>query len=350
MLITLGNTIGASFLGTVGACILFGISLVQAYIYYTNYPKDWLFQKLVVGLLIILDTCHLACTIHTTYYYTIEQFGNAQALGKIVWSFRVQVIFNVIIVVIVQSLYVHRVWRLGSRFSRIWPAIVIGILIAGSVVGLLLIYHTFKLTGWDDMHSATWVLYATFSTTTAIDVLLAATMCYYLNKSKSGFAKTHSLVVTIMHYVLISGALTSVTSVIALVTFVTMPNNLIFIGITFLVTKLYINSYVAMLNARNNIREDSSISVDIMNLRSGLTKPADTTMGSHSHIHSDDKPHKGESLQLSSMTYRGKDIDEESSDSKGGHVAMPHAGMIGIHVHKTEERRVEGDGGPWSPA
>ncbi|KDR72274.1 hypothetical protein GALMADRAFT_253097 [Galerina marginata CBS 339.88] len=328
MLVTLGNTIGAVLLGTVGACILFGISTVQAYMYYTTYTKDWVFQKVIVGTLTALSAGHLLCLIHIVYYYTIEQFGNPAGLAKIVWSFRVQTIFNIIIIVIVHGLYIHRIWRLGSRYSRVWPGILVGLLGCATVIGVFLIYHAFRLHSFADIHEATWVLYAIFGTTTTMDFLIAASMCYYLNKSRSGFARTNNLVFTIMQYVLISGTLTSVTSSISIITFATMPHNLVFLGVSFLVTKLYINSYVAMLNARNHIRDESSISVDIRNLRSGLARPGDGTIVSRS----DDKLLKRESAQHSSI-YRGK--DEGSSNSMGVH----------IHVHKTEELGGDNVGG-----
>ncbi|KDR69461.1 hypothetical protein GALMADRAFT_255951 [Galerina marginata CBS 339.88] len=334
MLVTLGNTIGAALLGTMGACILFGISLVQVYMYYTTYPKDWRFQKVIVGTLTVLNTGHLICLIHIVYYYAIEQFGNPAGLEGIVGSFRAQTLFNILIIVVVHGLYVHRIWRLGSRFSRIWPAFLFVLLACATVIGVFLIYDAFRLKSFSDMHEATWVLYAIFGTTTTMDFLIAASMCYYLNKSRSGFTKTNYLVLNIMRYVLISGALTSVTSLFSILTFAAMPNNLVFLGVSFVITKLYINSYVAMLNARNSIRGDSSsISVDIANLRSGLTGPGDASTISRS----DDRGLKRESVMLSPI-YRGKEVES------------PDTARVHIHVHKSEERRVEGEHGPWNPA
>ncbi|KDR69463.1 hypothetical protein GALMADRAFT_272038 [Galerina marginata CBS 339.88] len=334
MLVTLGNTIGASLLSTMGACILFGISIVQVYIYYTTYTKDWRFQKVIVGTLTVLNTGHLIFLIHLVYYYAIEQFGNPAGLERIVWCVNAQTLFTILIIVMVHGLYVHRIWILGRRFSRIWPAFLFMLLAGATVIGVFLIYNAFRLKVFSAMHELTWVLYAIFGTTTTMDFLIAASMCYYLNKSRSGFTKTNYLVLNIMRYVLISGALTSITSLFSILTFAAMPNNLVFLGVTFVITKLYINSYVAMLNARNSIREDSSsISVDIANLRSGLTRPGDASAIGRF----DDRGLKRESVQLTSM-YRSKEAES------------PQAARVHIHVHKSEERRVEGEHGPCNPA
>ncbi|KDR77665.1 hypothetical protein GALMADRAFT_410088 [Galerina marginata CBS 339.88] len=246
MQVTLGNTIGAGLLGCTAAAVLFGVAIVQAYIYYTHYPKDWVFQKVIVGFLLLVDTVHTGMTTHTVYYYVIEQFGNVFALEFVVWSFKLQVVFNVFILLLVQTLYVMRIWKLASHFSRVWPAIIIAILVGGYAIGFLLAFHSFRLKSWDGLDGMASVVKASFSCSTGIDIILAASMCYYLNRSKTSFVGTNNRIVAVIHYVLISGSLTSATSLAILLCFLAMPNNLIFISITFIVTKVYINSYLAM--------------------------------------------------------------------------------------------------------
>jgi hypothetical protein len=38
-----------------------------------------------------------------------------------------------------------------------------------------------------------------------------------------------------------------------------LPNDLIWLGLDFLITKLYLNSFLAMLNARNHIRKRGEV-------------------------------------------------------------------------------------------
>jgi len=54
-----------------------------------------------------------------------------------------------------------------------------------------------------------------------------------------------------------------------------MPDNLVFLAIEFSLTKLYVNSFLAMLNARQGIRErsDDGLSVNMSNLQSGVGYP-----------------------------------------------------------------------------
>ncbi|KDR80021.1 hypothetical protein GALMADRAFT_222935 [Galerina marginata CBS 339.88] len=124
MSVTLGNTKGAGFLGCVLGSILFGVSLVQVYLYYVQYPKDWLFQKVVVripglrrsyhylllcvkvALLLYqsillflshiltfvfraLDTTHTAVAIYTVYFYVVEVVEHLSVRHSVVWSIKV---------------------------------------------------------------------------------------------------------------------------------------------------------------------------------------------------------------------------------------------------------------------
>jgi len=48
MKLSIDNTLGALFLGISASCMLFGVTLVQTYLYYQKYPKDWVLQKVSV--------------------------------------------------------------------------------------------------------------------------------------------------------------------------------------------------------------------------------------------------------------------------------------------------------------
>jgi len=80
----------------------------------------------------------------------------------------------------------------------------------------------------------------------------------------------------IVRMTLISGFLTTACSLAALITYGTMPDTLIFLSVEFLLTKLYINSFLAMLNARQSVRDrDTSPSntlSKIMNIRTAASR------------------------------------------------------------------------------
>ncbi|KAG1847559.1 hypothetical protein DFJ58DRAFT_915228 [Suillus subalutaceus] len=107
----LGNTFGALFIGIVFAAILFGLSNIQAFFYFQAHRDTAIsFPKLAVAWLWILDALHLFLIVHCVYYYLVAHYADISALTEIVWSFKLQIVFDVIIVYGVHLLYFHHIW------------------------------------------------------------------------------------------------------------------------------------------------------------------------------------------------------------------------------------------------
>jgi len=268
---------GAAFLGTIFASIFYGITNLQVYLYYQNYHNDWHVQKYSVALLWVLDTLHLSLTIAAVYHYLINSFGLTPALELVVWTFKLQIAVNIVIICVVQTLYAIRVWKLGRHNQRIWPILVALVVVSGYAIGIVLAVKTYRISTWADISEMSWVIYASFAWTTANDVVIAIAMCFYLIRSRSEFSGTNNKIIVIVRMILASGSLTSACSLAALIAFAAMPNTLVFLGIEFLLTKLYINSFLAMLNARHVVRDQDtatrhSLSLNkIMNIRTATS-------------------------------------------------------------------------------
>ncbi|KAJ3511730.1 hypothetical protein NLJ89_g3930 [Agrocybe chaxingu] len=247
---SLDNTVGAALLGVVAAAFLFGVTTLQAYWYYHSYPNDSLVHKCSVGILWTLDALHLALTLHAVYTYAVKGFGDVLGLTRIVWSIKLQVSFNVVIVLIVHSLYALRVWLLGGYHRGVLGYLVASVVAGGFVIGIVLAYSIYTVDTYPQLDSVAWTIYAALGTSTTIDFVLAAAMCYYLRKSKGTITRLNSRISVIMQYTLGSGLFTSACSLSAMFLYILLPHTLIFLGVQFLLTKLYVGSFLIMLNAR----------------------------------------------------------------------------------------------------
>ncbi|KAK7682503.1 hypothetical protein QCA50_014303 [Cerrena zonata] len=63
-----------------------------------------------------------------------------------------------------------------------------------------------------------------------------------------------NIIDSITLYTVENGLLTCLTTVISLICWLMMPHNLIFLGLHFVISKLYSNTFLATLNARNGLR------------------------------------------------------------------------------------------------
>ncbi|OAX31642.1 hypothetical protein K503DRAFT_62068 [Rhizopogon vinicolor AM-OR11-026] len=62
------------------AAIMYGITVLQTYMYYVHYPRDNMSTKLLVALIWVLDTLHVSLMCLALYYYLVTSFGNMDAL------------------------------------------------------------------------------------------------------------------------------------------------------------------------------------------------------------------------------------------------------------------------------
>jgi len=255
----LNGTFGALYIGgTIGA-ILFGLSNVQAFLYFQS-RKDsgFTFYKLVVCWLWLLDVFHVCLVNHLIYYYLITNYANPPALVKMVWSFKALIVVDVFIVYSVHVLYLQRIWIISKGRTRILPVVMTVIIVLASSVGFVLLWAVFKSQLFSDLANIRWSIYLSLSTMTLIDFLIASSLCYLLISAKTGFAKTDITLRTLVRDIINTGCLTSMCSMACIITDAAMPNSFVFLGIEFLLSKLYVNSYMALLNARHYLGSDGS--------------------------------------------------------------------------------------------
>lgn len=150
----LASTFGVLFIGVILAAILFGVTNVQAFIYFQTHSHGGTgitFYKLVVICLWIFDALHLALIVHCVYFYLVINYANISALTEIVWSAKLQVVVFAFSVFAVRLLYVHRIWTVSKGRSKAL-AIIVGIAVVltlGPAIGesylVLLLLHHFNM-------------------------------------------------------------------------------------------------------------------------------------------------------------------------------------------------------------
>ncbi|KAK0221331.1 hypothetical protein IW262DRAFT_1459532 [Armillaria fumosa] len=304
------DTFGALFVGAIIATMLFGITNVQTLIYYKRYPNDWLLFRFSVALLWVLDALHVFLSTHALYYYLIDMYGKfLGALGNNTWSMKLQLAVNVTIVVYVQGLYAMRLWKLGRHFHKVLPWFVFLAVAASLGSGIFVTYEIYMTANFEAIHIAKRSLYTFFSTIVVTDLIIALMMCYYLHKSRgdTAFSSTAAIILKLTRLILVSGLATSACSLFALIAYIAWPESLIFLGIDFVLPKLYVNSLLAMFNYR---RKQSSSRKSVVE-HAGHSTPAILRITPHSSEGTSEELNIG--IPLSELR------DDHSYDNKSNH-------------------------------
>ncbi|KAH9886658.1 hypothetical protein C8Q73DRAFT_273585 [Cubamyces lactineus] len=285
--INLNPTYGALFIGVLVSSVLFGVTMLQTLVYFQQYPSDRAWRKLAVSWLWFLDALHLALSAHFVYHYLVSNNANPDALSQIVWSFKLRIVVDSLVVSSVHTLYTSRLWTLlaidarvepfgkeARRWSRqkmpvhasathwimrrVMPWFVSVLVIIGYAIVVVMCYETIRLDSFDALAHSPCATYVPLASSIIIDGVIAGTLCYFLARCRPKSAAVNGPIRTLMVYTVNTGVITSICSVITMAMMAAFPKTFIPVAIEFLVIKLYINSYMAMLNARTSLYPSSN--------------------------------------------------------------------------------------------
>lgn len=235
------------------SCMVYGITILQTYIYYMHYSNDTSIVKFLVAAICFLDTLHVAFMCHQLYHYLIINYGVPASVEYIVWSFPASVIPNLLVILIVQFFFAHKIHRLCRREVRWWVTAPIILLVLaqygfGMVVAILMFSdnNTSILT-------QTWYYSVTPSAAIVVvaEVVITVSLCVLLydGGSHSSFPRTKRLVNTLITYA-VNRCLLSLLVVIGVLTVNVNQLPAWTMGLDFIVGKIYANSLLASLNTR----------------------------------------------------------------------------------------------------
>ncbi|OAX33156.1 hypothetical protein K503DRAFT_859946 [Rhizopogon vinicolor AM-OR11-026] len=260
----LGDTFGALLIGVTLAAVLFGVTNVQAFVYFqTHRDTGMTLYKLIVIWLRILDTLHLVLITHCVYYYLVTNYASISALTGVSKLSSYMEYFC--------KFHVKcSTYNISKGRSRAFPATVCIIVILGSGVIIATIWGVYQCHVFTDLIKMQWATYMFGGTIAFSDFIIASSLCYFIATSR-GYPSSDSFLTKFMVYTINTGCLTSVCSVVIVITCAVMPGNLIFAGIDFFIATLtfqvYVNSYLALLNAPYYIQPNDTEAVEISEFR-----------------------------------------------------------------------------------
>ncbi|TDL16195.1 hypothetical protein BD410DRAFT_645099 [Rickenella mellea] len=272
---TLGNTTGALFICLILSTFLLGMICLQTHNYYQKFPEDRAHVKCFVAFVLGLNAVNVALFSEGMYHYLIANFGNFEALAEPYTSLNVYSLLNSFITWMCQLYFAWRVWRLSSGNYFLTVAIIcltcMHLAFATREVAIGFKAQRFHL----NLPNSEFLIGMTLGSTLACDVVITGSLCFFLNKGRTGFTRTDSLIKSLILYSLCTGLVTSMFAIVNIVAFFSMQSNLIHLGIYFLMGKLYTASLLATLNSRDIFRDQWSRTDQNVNLShsSGRARP-----------------------------------------------------------------------------
>ncbi|KAH8077742.1 hypothetical protein BXZ70DRAFT_1012879 [Cristinia sonorae] len=250
-------------------CILMGVLIVQAYLYYVAFPKDSWRAKSVVTLSVSLEVLQIALAFYDAIRVFGQGWGVLSELDTVGLLWLDVSLLTGMIATVSQLFYAFRIHTLSQRY--LIPAVVafLSLLQLGfsiwSAVEILHLKHLSLIT-----HSIVLpVAIVWLSTIAACDITITSAIFYYLWSAKklSMNGQTNSILTRLMRLTVETGFITSTFTIVALILTITKKDTLLYTCFLGPTSKLYSNTLLAVLNSRVRIvggrdkEEDNTMSL-----------------------------------------------------------------------------------------
>ncbi|KAJ7829062.1 hypothetical protein B0H14DRAFT_3873150 [Mycena olivaceomarginata] len=307
---TVDNTYGALFLSIVISSVLYGVGMLQFWIYIRKYhAKDPLILTSLVSAVLIFETFQLAFLCHGGYKYLVSSIADPEIYISVVNSLMIEVFFSCAIATLVQQFYCWRIYKIGNR---LFVAAVMSLLSCASSV-VLFVYgaRAVQLKFLFQVIELKPLGITSMTLTAITDVAISVSMVILLQASKTGYKRTTDMINRLVIFTFNNGLPTAISAILCNVTVrletrtkTSWPVELTVLradhpvakhiplhSLFLLLAHLYTNSLLVTLNSRDYIKaasddlEQYSLEGSTVAVRRGsrsvskLTMPQDSLSG-----------------------------------------------------------------------
>jgi len=270
-------TFGGAEITMMTASMLYGVTLLQTYMYFARYQHDGIYMKSLVFTLWILDTIHTAFVFHVLYFYTMTTWADPSNFLDGVWSNYSLLSISTVMCILVQLFYARTIYYLCPVKLRWMSAALLGPLIMASsgtdsfstvkfrgfntvflvygVINAVRQIQEWELTKLITITHTVILPYACIRI--AVDVVTSIALCLLLRGKKNDIRSSVNMVDTLIVYATTRFLVTSSVSIFQVIVLGIDPTSLWGMTLDYLIGKLYVNSLLANLNCRDHVREGS---------------------------------------------------------------------------------------------
>jgi len=256
------STFGPSFIGFTISLSFYGTILAQAIFYFASFLKDSWVTKTLVITLCVLETFHVYLLNYT--FWTMLVSGHATfALTRWKWEHLTLYGIAFAIIFIVQIYFCIRVWRVSAGKAKL-ATFLIAITAAiqlGS--GMAFMDNSIRHRSPQDIFNHEGHTTARIELISAMvcDLVISTALVYYFYIFRIGTQKMNAILHQLIFISVNMGVLLCVVTAVNLALFeygswLSLPPHII-------LSKLYVNSLIATLNARKHMRTIANRTVEI---------------------------------------------------------------------------------------
>ncbi|KAJ3726146.1 hypothetical protein C8R42DRAFT_429005 [Lentinula raphanica] len=263
----LSASYGALIIAAYISCALWGINVIQTYIYYWNYPNDPWPTKLLIAFLLIVDTAHKVLITKVPWFTLIQNWGRISAILASPQEALHEAWVGSIIIVIVQLYYLRRLAKFASTTRHVhtwylWLIFIVLVALSVLQVPVTVAYCVFSINKQNifipinlDLKRVGLVAAA------VVDVVIAVAMIMLLKDTDSvdgprvrGSKRLSRTMSRLTVIIVNTGLVTAIVAIISLILDETASGTDFYTAIAqYPQCSIYFSAFLANLNARHFI-------------------------------------------------------------------------------------------------
>lgn len=245
------SLIGTLAIGYMLSCILFGILVLQVYIYATHYHKDGRLIKALVWAIVTIESTFTVMTAIAAWISFGTGWGNTEALIEFHWSWLVLPLLDGLVASIVHTFFAWRIYSLTKKAWVCFPILALSFVQCFSTFYFSIMTHLYGGT----IH--TFQLYGTFIDLWLVcgaicDVIITVTFVIIFIQStlKMSLQRTDRLLHKTIKFTIETNLLTTIGAIVEFTLWRAMPYNRLHFILCIVLGRLYANVLLASLNSR----------------------------------------------------------------------------------------------------
>lgn len=254
MIASLAVTYGVVLIGCTVAAFLYGIACVQVCRYSLLPSQDSKFLRWAVNTLWMVDTLHVAFTVASVYYFLIIKRADLQLGGSPFWTDGTVLIIANTSDLLVRAIFIYRVCQLTDYNIPLLISLgALAFVAAGFGIACGALFM--KIAPANLARTLTWPVYAALALSAAADISISLTMSGLFIRFGQRAESAQPLLQRLAVYTVSAGMLPSILALASLITYILFTETYIAMAIFFVLPQATLNTMLAMLNARKQMRK-----------------------------------------------------------------------------------------------
>ncbi|KAL1736542.1 hypothetical protein EV714DRAFT_266495 [Schizophyllum commune] len=239
---------GPVLMGTFLNVLLYGVSVMQTYLYWNVYKrKDPLYLRLLVLFLFLADTAHTVFTMAYMYIALIIHYDDPPYLQHTTWVFATE---PALVGIIGGSVQLFFSWRVRMLTGNVFLAgIIAACACTACLSGIGTAISCMMISVFSELHRSLPVVGVWFGSASLADILVAGSLVNYLRRHRTGIKSTDTQVDRIIRLTLQTGVITSLWGLMHMLLYLLEHRGWHFM-FNFSLAKIYTNSFMSSLNSR----------------------------------------------------------------------------------------------------